>query len=307
MLALVSFWYFSVNSSNNPIIKEVSSTESSQEVLGEEVLMQTEEDAVEQEKADVVSILEKIDMSSWVSYQNTWYGIFLKYPNDWKEPIVRKTIAGVDWEQQIQFRFKQTNEENPFEGFDVVVYNVAKVKQLSDTEEYPKLKNEELNNDQNCVTIEGHLLETGDYTAEEIYVPINDDCYNSSLFFSNTRDKYIYNLVPKLKEGIGLSGDPSDEIVNHMPDFFGVASTLQLVDIVRPKPAPALAPKITAPKPVSYKIEGGKMVCAKKKDHPSKSDKKKGKHLDMECCLDPDEYPNPWCYYPPSKYGKYLK
>jgi hypothetical protein len=49
------------------------------------------------------------------------------------------------------------------------------------------------------------------------------------------------------------------------------------------------------------------MVCAKKNDKPGKSNKGKSKHLDMECCLDPDEYPNPWCYYPPEKYGKYLK
>jgi len=67
------------------------------------------------------------------------------------------------------------------------------------------------------------------------------------------------------------------------------------------------APKITAPRPVAAKSVGGKLVCAKKTDHPGKSKTNKKKHLDMECCLDPDEYPNPWCYYNPNVYGKYLK
>jgi hypothetical protein len=59
--------------------------------------------------------------------------------------------------------------------------------------------------------------------------------------------------------------------------------------------------------PFIYKADSlGRKVCGTKNDKPSKSNKNKGKHLDMECCLDPDEYPNPNCYYDPKKYGKYL-
>jgi hypothetical protein len=65
-------------------------------------------------------------------------------------------------------------------------------------------------------------------------------------------------------------------------------------------------PVITAPKPYVYEVENGRRVCNKKNDKPSKSDKNKKGHMDMECCLDPDEVPNPNCYYNPSKYGKYL-
>lgn len=63
---------------------------------------------------------------------------------------------------------------------------------------------------------------------------------------------------------------------------------------------------ISAPYPSSYKKSDGRLVCAKKNDHPEKSKKNKKKHMDMECCLDPGEIPNPHCYYPPKKYGKYL-
>jgi len=93
-----------------------------------------------------------------------------------------------------------------------------------------------------------------------------------------------------------------------MPEFFIVVSTWRLIDIYRPKPKPVVVkPKITAPMPVSYKKVNGLRVCAKKNDKPGKSKQGKSKHMDMECCLDPDEYPNPHCYYDPAKYGKYLK
>jgi len=65
-----------------------------------------------------------------------------------------------------------------------------------------------------------------------------------------------------------------------------------------------------APQPYVYaKDILGRKVCNKKNDKPHKSNKKDHKpgHMDMECCLDPDETPNPNCYYDPEKYGKYLK
>lgn len=59
--------------------------------------------------------------------------------------------------------------------------------------------------------------------------------------------------------------------------------------------------------PYIYKMKDGRRVCSTKNDKPGKSKKNKKIHMDMECCLDPDETPNPNCYYPEEKYGKYLK
>jgi hypothetical protein len=265
----------------------------------------SEQEAVQKAEEQIPKIQARINTSSWTPYQNVWYGFSLKYPKEWADPIAQKAPVGVMWEQKIQFRTAQTSDADPFEGFDVVVYAVAKVKELSNTEEFPRHKNAEFSAQSECASIEGHLLETGDYPAEEVYIPISDACYNAALFFTNTRGAYIYNVTPKIKDGMGLAGDPAREIEAHLPEFFSVASTWDLIDIQRPKPAPP-KPKITAPFPVSYKVVNGRLVCAKKSDHPSKSKQNKGKHLDMECCLDPDEYPNPHCYYPPDKYGKYL-
>jgi hypothetical protein len=71
------------------------------------------------------------------------------------------------------------------------------------------------------------------------------------------------------------------------------------------KPAPPKPKHAAARVPVGAKVVNGKYVCKKKHDYvgKSKSNNKGYLHLDMECCLDPDEYPNPWCTYRPGELG----
>ncbi len=69
------------------------------------------------------------------------------------------------------------------------------------------------------------------------------------------------------------------------------------------KPAP---PKPRRPKariPGGAIVVNGRYVCKKKHDYVgnSKKNNKGYLHMDMECCLDPDEYPNPWCTYRPGE------
>ncbi|MCA9364392.1 MAG: hypothetical protein KC736_00670 [Candidatus Moranbacteria bacterium] len=82
-----------------------------------------------------------------------------------------------------------------------------------------------------------------------------------------------------------------DELSHVVPEFFLIPSTFAVQKIIRPRPEYILR------YPVSAKVENGHLVCAKKKDKPSFSKKTKHKHLDLECCLDPDEWPNPYCTY----------
>jgi len=279
----------------------------------------------------------RMDMSSWKKYQNLWYGFELKYPESWEKPKERGAPADADWEYRYEFRKKDpgkmenscaeslkqldipgwqlkylfykkgAEENNPFSGFNMIIYDVEKIKELTNTDEFPAVKNEELKAAGACDQIEGHLWENENYPAEKIHILSDDNCYNSVFFYSLTREKYIYNVVPVLKENLEISADLEKEAIDNFPEFFSIASSFNLVDIKRPKPV-LPKPRITPPKPAAAaKNSAGRMVCAKKNDHPGKSNKNKSKHLDMECCLDPDEYPNPHCYYPPEKYGKYLK
>ena len=245
-----------------------------------------------------------IDTTDWKFYQTQWYGFELKYPQNWDKPILKSTTNGAKWEYRYQFRKTETDESNPYIGFDVVIYNVKKIKELSSTEEYPALKNEELRSKESCDEITGHLEENRNYPTEEIYISPNDDCYNSAFFYSITRNEYIYNIIP-IKVNSEKTDEP-DKINKEFPEFVSSVSTFNLIDIKKPKPR-INTPRVNAPMPVAAVRVSGRLVCAKKNDHPGYSNKGKGKHLDMECCLDPDEYPNPNCYYSSGKYGKYLK
>ncbi|NTW15703.1 MAG: hypothetical protein HGA38_05070 [Candidatus Moranbacteria bacterium] len=265
---------------------------------GATAMLLSEEDVV----AEVERIVAPVDTGSWKPYRNDYYGFELRYPAGWQTPSGQIAPRGSKWEYRFRFR-KPVPAGGTYVGFDVVVYDVAKAKELSGTDEYPALRNEEAKGTERCATIDRYVVDAGDYPLSEVYVPPGDDCYRPTLFLSLVRDRYIYDVVPITGESAVSGPDPRASINMDLPELYSVGSSFRLIDIVRPKPVPP-KPRITAPHPVSYKKVNGRLVCAKKHDHPSKSGK--GKHLDMECCLDPDEYPNPWCYYPPEKYGKYL-
>ena len=259
----------------------------------------------ENSRERVKSIQSQLNTDDWVNYETKWYGFKIKYPQGWGKPIVGVSVKDSGAEYKYGFR-KTDDVDSKYIGFDVAVYGIKRTKEFSNTGEFPSLMNGVKLEDDGCETFEGHLIETGDYAAEEIYIPLNDGCYNPALFFTVTQGQYIYNIVPIVRDGEDITGDPMVEVADNMPEFFAVISFFDNIDIVRPKPKPN--PIINAPRPVSYKKDSlGRLVCAKKNDKPSKSKKDKKKHLDMECCLDPDEYPNPHCYYPSDKYGKYLK
>ncbi len=64
---------------------------------------------------------------------------------------------------------------------------------------------------------------------------------------------------------------------------------------------------LTFHRPTEHRMDTyGRMVCAHDDDAPKKSTRDKPVHKDMQCCLDPDEIPNPFCYYPRREYGKLL-
>jgi hypothetical protein len=58
-------------------------------------------------------------------------------------------------------------------------------------------------------------------------------------------------------------------------------------------------PAATIPKTIIRKPVIRRISCAEKNDHPSNSDTK-GRHMDEDCCPDPDEWPKPGCVYSPS-------
>lgn len=123
---------------------------------------------------------------------------------------------------------------------------------------------------------------------------------DKNLNLSLTEERCQKNQLEKKSSEL-CGKDPQDEELDKELAHLDYLEKLKKIKSVsRPK-------KINAPGPhVFEKDSSGRKVCNKSNDKPGKSDKGKGKHMDMECCLDPDEYPNPHCYYPPGKYGKFL-
>lgn len=252
------------------------------------------------EQSEVVA--PPIDTEHWNVYHSTWYGFKLKYPASWNTPKPVYASAGFRGEYRYQFRGE---EDARYTGFDVVVYSAGKVKELSGTDEFPTAKEQSAEASSRCVDDPVSPVSVEEYPAAKIYVSPDNACYEAAHFYTLIHNNYIYNIVPVLeKMDDGLSASESED-THDLPEFVATASTFELTDIVRSKPKP----KITAPHPASdvKRDSQGRRVCAKKNDKPSKSDKGKKKHLDRECCLDPDEYPNPWCHYPLEKYGKLLE
>lgn len=254
----------------------------------------------------IAEIQKKADFYGWKDYKSEWYGFEIKYPGDWKAPIAKKAVRGSKWVQKYEFRKAGTEASGPFIGYDISVYDLKKIKNVENTDEFVKKNGKDFLEESSCQQITGHLLENENFPSERIYIPSGDDCYQPILFYNLIRDGYIYNAVPVLKMDAQANNDSRNALLKNFPEFFSAAATFNLIEIKRPRPAP-VKPKITAPMPYIFDVKDGRRVCSRKNDHPSKSDKNKKKHLDMECCLDPDEYPNPNCYYPSGKYGKYLK
>ena len=131
----------------------------------------------------------------------------------------------------------------------------------------------------------------------EIYARADDPCYKESYFYIVQKGFNVFEIVPVPEKGLGYAGyDGKKEVDATLSEFDSVLATWDFFRIVNNQVK--VTPRITAPKPLAETRKvGGKRVCAKKNDKPRKSKTNKKKHMDMECCLDPDEIPNPWCSY----------
>lgn len=227
------------------------------------------------------------DESNWKTYRNQKYGFEIKYPKEWGIPKEEKPAdAKLAYEHKIQFV-----GGDKADGFSVFVYNSSKKSETAPEENpYPnlrKLTTSELASG----TIKNSS--TGENCSATEVVNIRKSYYLERVYFKNlNKGKFTYSLVAN----------------NISPENYYIFSTFKFKEAVAAKPRTNTPRRISGRMPADYKIIGGRLVCSKSNDKPGKSKKNnKGKiHMDMECCLDPDEIPNPNCYYSAAKYGKIL-
>ena len=132
-----------------------------------------------------------------------------------------------------------------------------------------------------------------DNTIRNIYsLPIaNYDTNVPNQFFTNTITSKLYALTN-----------------NYLRQFKYDTNNITLSKTINYTQKPVYKPRLKITDfPVGAKKENGRYICKKKRKEyvgKSKQNNKGYYHLDRECCLDPDEYPNPWCTYRPGELSR---
>jgi hypothetical protein len=264
----------------------------------------------EQKKFIGETVVEPVDTTAWDTYRNQWYGFEIHHPDSWTNMQFRTaTSKNSRYETVYKFRKDSSGGNDPYVGFNVVVYSTKKAASVEETNDLQKKEDapEDLGS---CQLFQELTLGEENNVFQKVSVSAGNACFEPTFFFSATNGGYLYNIIPVAKDGAEPPVNFEEDVNKNFPEYNQVVSSLKFIPISRSaakKAAPA-KPRINAPRPVSAKIAGGRLICAKKNDHPGKSQNgNKPGHMDMECCLDPDERPNPWCTYSNPKYQKYLK
>jgi len=230
--------------------------------------------------------------ANWKLFESQKYGFSIKYPNGWQEPVETSATPGSNYLSLIEF--KNGSEKNGKESFEIFVYSSAKFPGPLGTDNLKK-KNESVD-PKDCSHFDDITLGEEGYSAKEINVTADDPCWEETFFYSLTKKGYTFNIVPHFGSGYDIKNyDEKIDLVKIFPEFYDISSTLnfkkQESAVQFSKQA---IQKVVGPPKVKY-VAG--RACPNKHDHPSYSKKHKGKHMDEDCCPDPDEWPNPTCAY----------
>lgn len=267
----------------------------------------------EEEKNDklIQDLLKEKEMENWKTYQNKTYGFQIKYPEDWPDPAVSGPQDGFKFRNKISFLGNQSDSGKAPNGFDIDIYRSTQSnnKPKPDYTDNLALKDTVTPDYSNCNSLEIFSVGTAEYPALQVRVLQNDPCFHEAYFFSLRKGFSIYDIVPNPSSGKNYDGYDGEKIVkNEFPDFYRILSTLSFTvtkpvvnnQIQNPTSKPKVAPKVEAPR-VTRGIR-----CPEKIQHP-KSSPNKGKHVDEDCCPDPDEYPKAGCAYSSHDFSIMLK
>lgn len=239
------------------------------------------------------------DTANWKSYTDSVSGFSVKFPEQWAEPKI-DSGNGEKYNRRIVFTNGLEASSELYKGFEVYIYDSGVYSSLPKTANLMPKK--ESYRKEKCDQKEFFEAIVGeeDYPAQEVEVGGADSCFEEAYFFSVRRGDYLYNIAPL----VNYQGDnpfekgKKTELIMGFPKFFEILSTFVIPEKEKPKPSAPKEPKV-APKPATQPKRAlvHKASCAHKNDHPRKSKTKKHRHMDEDCCMDPDEWPNPRCQY----------
>lgn len=240
-----------------------------------------------------------VDITGWDTYRNQWYGFEIKHPDSWTNMSYRTSASKNSlYETIYKFRKDSNGENDPYVGFDVAIYSTKKAGSVDQANDLQK-KDNAPEDTSICPFSQNLTLGEGDTTFQKVSVSRGNACYKPAYFFSATNGDYMYDIVPVAKDGAETPENLEQDVNKNFPEYKQVVASLKFIPVTQP--VIDSRPRITAPHPVAGTVVSGRIICSAKHDHPSYSNKHKGKHLDEDCCPDPDEYPNPWCSYSASE------
>jgi hypothetical protein len=241
-----------------------------------------------------VSVGTPIDTTNWKTYRDPVYHFTLKYPNEWTDPVAKKVNdPDFEYEYQVSFGTKETFAGTSFEGFNLYVFKTGKCDTSASQINSSNGSSGEI---APACSTKKSSVSTGTGKPGKILE-------FSSIAYTYTIVPYIPpdNADPELIKKINLELEEAGKTFQYDP-------TLKIV--VSPKPSQS-ASAVVPPKPASpigkrgkltgAVASGGKLICPHPNRKPTRSPNQ-GKHVDEDCCPDPDEYPNAACAYKPSDY-----
>lgn len=225
--------------------------------------------------------------AEWKTYKNESYSFSIKYPNDWQVPTTKAPSSGERY--LLKISFEGQSAQNGGEGaFDAYIFR-GSILDFVGAGNLMK-KNELLPTDV-CPRFDDITLGQEGYPAKEINVTAENPCWKETFFYSLSENGFTYVIVPRFGSRYNIENfNEGESLVKFHPLFFDVVSTL---DLSKKEVVAETVKKIVTP-PKARFTSGAS--CNHKNDKPRKS-KTKGKHMDEDCCPDPDEWPNPRCAY----------
>jgi hypothetical protein len=235
-----------------------------------------------------------VDTASWKTYRDPVYHFTLKYPKEWTAPVAKKVNdPDFEYEYQVLFGTKETFAGTSFEGFNLYVFQTGKCD--TSTSQINSSNGSSGETTPSCSTKKSSVS-TGTGKSEKILE-------FSSIAYTYTIVPYIPpdNADPELIKKINLELEEAGKAFQYDPTLKIIVSpklSQSASVVIPPKPAASVGRR---GKLTGAIASGGKLICPHPNRKPTKSPNQ-GKHVDEDCCPDPDEYPNAACAYKPSDY-----